>query len=159
MNYGTVKSRICASLLAVVVGWATSMAVTLPMQVYQIVTNDLGGRRSLLWSLGAGILVWLGWTLMIAAGGWLFACLPAIVFFREEWLLRHRSMIVAGSAVLALTVVIIEMRTWRMFLPEFDFHPWAFFLYTLLLMVFAIVTAAVYLRLAAARAAAAALDR
>jgi hypothetical protein len=146
MNYRAAGLRIRASGFAIVAGWAAAVVVTLPMQVFQIITNDLDGRRSLLWSLAAGILIWLGWTLWIAAMGWALVCLPAIAILREKWLLRHRRAVTAGSAALALLTAITEFTSWRFFTPAFTFHPWMFSLYALLLTVFAATTAAVYLR-------------
>ena len=68
MNFRAIGKRVRASVLAVAAGWATATLLTLPMQFYEIVTNNLYGRRTLLWSLAAGTLIWIGWTLLITAG-------------------------------------------------------------------------------------------
>ena len=139
--------RVRASILAMLAGWLTAFLATMPMQVFQIVQNNLGGLRSLLWSLAAGMYVWLIWTLIIAAGGWLLGCVPAVLVIPEKWLLRRRRWVLAASAIMACAAVMTLTRTWRFFSPDYTFHPWLFSLYTLLLLVFAVVTAAAYLRL------------
>ncbi len=147
MNFRAIGQRVRASVLAVAAGWATATLLTLPMQFYEIVTNNIYGRRTLLWSLVAGTLIWIGWTLLIAVEAWLLVCLPTIAIVREEWLLRHRGVVIAVSGFVTLVAAFVEINSWRIFSPDFTFHPWMFFLYALLLVVFATVTAATYLRI------------
>jgi hypothetical protein len=150
MNFRPFGRRVLASLRAAVAGGLAGAAVTLPMQFYQIGTNHLGDLRSLLWSFVMGTCIWFGWALMIAAVGWVVACLPTIVLLRTSWLLRYRRAVIAGSAGVALLALLADIRFWRVFHDDYAFHPWMFSIYCLLLTVYASVTAAVYLRLMAA---------
>jgi hypothetical protein len=147
-------TRLWASILAFGIGWGAAMVVTLPMALFKVWTNALGGWGPLLWSLGAGAAVWLLWTLAITAGAFLFGALPAIMFVREEWLLRYKGRVMAISAALAMLVVLIRFQFWLFVLPEYYFEPWLFTLYSLLLGVFAPTAAAAYLRLIGRRRAA-----
>ncbi len=146
---GGIGARIRASVVAALAGWAAAMAATLPMQFYKIYADRFGDLRSLLWSLGAGMLVWLAWTLAIAAVAWLIVCLPVIAVVREAWLLRHRRAVVASAGALGCAAVMAMTGTWKVFTPEYSFHPRLFTLYTLLLTVFASIASWVYLRLVA----------
>jgi len=149
MNLAAVGLRIRASLIAVGAGWGTAMAATLPIQVAKICSNAIGGLRPLLWSLGAGTLIWGIWTLGIAAGAWLCGGLPLIAIIREDWLLRHPRRAIAISVAAGWTVVLFKFAIWKLLLPEERLAVRGFILYTLLLVVFTAVAAAVYLRLVA----------
>jgi len=141
------------SLLAAAIGWAAATAVTLPMVVFKVCANALGGWRPLVWSLGAGTAIWLAWTLSIAAGGWLGGVALA-VFAPEEWLLRNRGRAIAIAAGLGWLVVLIEFKTWRLSQPGYSLSAWLFSLYSLLLVVFTVTAAASYLHwIARSRAA------
>ena len=146
-------ARVRASVLAAGVGWAAAMVVTLPLALFKVWTesvvwtNSAGGWRLRLWSLGAGAGIWFGWTLAIIFGAWLVGGLPAIALVREDWLLRHKRLSVLLSAAMAELVVLVRFQFWRWFLPESYFDPWLLTLYSLLLVVFAVTVAGVYLRL------------
>ena len=144
-------ARFRASVVAAGTGWAVAMVVTLPLALLKVWTewvgtNSLGGWRPLLWSLGAGTVIWFVWTLAIVLGAWLLGALPAIALVREDWLLRHKGRVVLVSAVLAELAVLVKFQFWRWLLPEYYLDARLFALYSLLLVVFATTTAAVYLQ-------------
>jgi hypothetical protein len=142
-----IRARVAASAIAVAAGWAAAAAVTLPMQWFRMCGNADGGLRPMPYSLAAGALVWLGWTLAIACGAWALAGLPAAVLLPHSWLAQHRRWFVAASASLAWVVVLIRFETWKLLIPGHGLSPWLFSLYSLLLVVFAWVTAVAYPRL------------
>ncbi len=146
MKLAAIGARIRASMIAAVTGWAAAMAVTLPMQFTKIYMSALGGRRALLWSLGAGTAVWCAWSLIIAAAAWLWGGLPLIAIVRERWLLRHRRTAVVVSGTLGWLVVLLRFKVWDLLLPEARLEMRIFTLYTLLLVIFTSVATAVYLR-------------
>jgi hypothetical protein len=149
MSASSVGEKFWASIVAAAAGWLATVAATMPMQIYEICTNALGGLRPLLWSLGAGTLIWCIWTFIIAAGAWLLGGMPVALVVPEEWLLRHRWQAIAIGGVLAWLVVLVRFEVWDLLRPDHAFSPWLFTLYSLLLVVFAVATAAVYLRLRA----------
>lgn len=151
MKLATLGARLRASIVATAVGWAAAVAATLPMQIHEIASNPAGGWRAIAWSLSAGTLVWLVWTLAIAAGGWLGGALPVTLFVPEGWLLRHRRPAIAMSAAIGWVVVLIQFQVWYVYKPDYSINRWLLTLYSLLLTVFSGVTAAVYLRIRAYR--------
>jgi hypothetical protein len=138
-------------LLAAAAGWAAAIVVTTPMQIVKIYVNATGGPGDLLRSLAAGALIWSAWSLAIAAGGWLFGFVPLIVIVHEDWFLRYPRVSVAIAAVLGWTVVLVEFEVWKLMQPDHTLEVRMFTLYSLLLIVFTAVSAAVYMRLAAKR--------
>jgi hypothetical protein len=139
--------RMRPSLLAVAAGWAAAIAATMPMQWVKIIADAYGGLAVLLLSLSQGTLIWGVWSLAIAAGGWLFGLVPVILFVPESWLLGHRRKSIAIAAILGWTVVLAKFEIWKLVLPYHTLALRMFVLYSLLLTVFAAVSAAVYLRL------------
>ena len=127
------------------------MVATLPMQIVKIVANSFGGPVVLLRSLAEGALIWAMWGLAVAAGGWLFGLIPVILLVPENWLLRHLRTSLALAAVFAWIAVLVEFQFWKLLLPYYTLAVRMFALYSLLLVVYAIVSAWVYLRLIAAR--------
>ncbi len=145
MRFLWTGEKVRASLAASAAGWVTAMLVTLPMQAYKIVVNSNGGLRPLLWSLGAGMLVWFVWTLPVAAGGWLVVGLPVVAFVREEWLLKHRWLAIGTGTMLAWLIVLVEFRVWRLLTADPPHNYRMLILYSLLFAGFAAGTASVYL--------------
>lgn len=139
-------ARLQVSLVAASAGWLAAIIVTLPMVLFDVWTKDLGGWRSLAWSLAAGAWVWLAWTVPIAFGAWLLGALPAIALVREDWLLRHKRLAALLSAALAELVVLARFEVWRWLDPLYYPGWWLFSLYSLLLAVFAASAAGTYLR-------------
>jgi hypothetical protein len=144
-------TRIRPSLIAGLAGWAAAMAVTLPMQFAKIVANSFGGPMVLLLSLAEGTLIWGSWSLEVAVGGWLFGLIPVILLVPENWLLGHLRASLALAAVLGWTVVLDEFEVWKLVLPYNTLGVRMFTLYSLLLVVYTTVSAAVYLRLISPR--------
>ncbi len=144
-------SRIVPSLIAVLFGWAAAMVATLPMQFVKIRASAFGGPAVLRLSLAEGTLVWGLWCLGIAAGGWLFGLVPVIMLVPEDWLLRHRFSSLALAATLSWIAVLVEFEAWKALLPYYHLAVRMFTLYSLVLVVYATVSAAVYLRLIASR--------
>jgi hypothetical protein len=144
-----VASRIRASLIAVGAGWLAVMIVAMPMQLVKICSGNIGGLPSLLWSFVAGALVWGWWTLAFVSGGWLCAALPLIALVRESWMLRHPQRSVGICAALGCLVVLLQFKVWELTRPGHSLGIRMFTLYSLLLVVFPAVSAAVYLRLIA----------
>jgi hypothetical protein len=151
MKVSAVRSRIGTSLLAIAVGWAAAMLVTLPMQFVKIKVNATGGTGDLLWSLAAGTLVWGAWALIIAAGAWLLGFVPLIVMIPEGWLLGHPRVSVTLAAFLGWIVVLVRFEVWKLLLPYQTLAVRVFTLYSLLLIVLTAVSAIVYLQLIAAK--------
>ncbi len=149
MRLHHLRSRIRPSLIAVAVGWAAATAITLPMQFEKILVSSTGGPGPLLQSLAEGTLVWILWTLAIAAGGWLFGLIPVIAMVPENWLRSHPRRSIAIAAVFGWIVVIASFEVWKLLLPYHTLAVRLFTLYSLLLVVFATVAAAVYLCLIA----------
>jgi len=149
MNLRHLGMRLRPSLKAVLAGWAAAIVATFPMEVAKIVANNFGGAAVLLRSLVEGAVIWGLWGLSIAAGGWLFGLIPLILLVPESWLLRHRGASLATAAFLGWMVVLIKFKIWRLLLPYESVSPRIFTLYSLLLVVYATVSAAVYLRLVA----------
>jgi hypothetical protein len=147
MNLRDLGTRIRPSLLSVAAGWAVATAVTLPVQFAKIAGSAFGGPAAWLLSMAEGAMIWSAWALVIAAGGWLFGLIPVIALVPEKWLLRHPRTSIASAAALGWTVVLVEFEVWKLLLPYHWLARRAFILYTLLLVVFASVSAAVYLRL------------
>ena len=144
-----VRLRIRRSLLAAAAGWAAAVVVTTPMQIVKIYVNATGGVGDLLWSLATGALIWGAWSLAIAAGGWLLGFVPLIVFVHGDWFLHYPRVSVAIAAVLGWMAVLFEFEVWKLLQPDHSLEVRMFTLYSLLLIVFTAVSAAVYLRLAA----------
>jgi hypothetical protein len=147
MKLPRIAARLPLSLIAVATGWAASMVVTLPVQYAKIAVNATGGAASFFWSLAEGTMVWGIWSLAVAAGGWLFGLVPVIAIVPESWLLRHPRSAIAVAALLGWIVVLVEFRVWELVLPYHSLGVRAFVLYSSLLVVYASVSAAVYVRL------------
>jgi hypothetical protein len=141
--------RFRRSLIAVAIGWAAAVVVTLPMQFVKIVANATGGPGDLLWSLAAGALIWGAWSLAIAAGGWLLGFVPLIVFVPDKWFLQHPRVSIITAAALGWMVILLEFEVWKLLQPYHALEVRMFTLYSLLFIVFTGVSAAVYIRLAA----------
>jgi hypothetical protein len=152
MNLRHLGTRIRPSLLSVAAGWAVATAVTLPMQFAKIAGSAFGGPAVWLLSQAEGAMIWSAWALAIAAGGWLFGLIPIIALVPEKWLLRHLQTSIVVAAALGWVVVLVEFQVWKLLLPYHWLPVRAFILYTLLLVVFASVSATVYLRLIAPKA-------
>ncbi len=147
MNLRHLARRIRPSVLSVAAGWAAATAVTMPVQFAKISANAFGGPAVWLLSLAEGAMIWSAWALVIAAGGWLFGLIPVIALVPEKWLLRHPQSSIAVAAALGWVVVLVEFQVWKLLLPYHWLDRRAFILYTVLLVVFASVSAAVYIRL------------
>jgi hypothetical protein len=144
-------SRIQPSLEATLAGWAAAMVATLPMQIAKIVANSFGGPGVLMWSLAEGIAIWSLWGLAIAAGGWLFGLVPVILLVSEDWMLRHLRTSVVLAALFGWMVVLVQFQVWKLLRPYHTSEGRMFYLYSLLLVVYATVSALVYLRLIAVK--------
>jgi hypothetical protein len=149
MKLRHLRARLLPSLKAVLAGWAAAMVVTFPMQIAKIVANSFGGPAVLLLSLAEGGVIWGLWGLALAAGGWLFGFLPVILLVPENWLLRHLRTSSALAAVVGWIVVLAEFQVWKLLLPGHHMALRMFTLYSLLFVVYATVSAFVYLRLIA----------
>ena len=147
MNLRHLGTRIGPSLLSVAAGWAAATAITMPVQFAKISANAFGGPAVWLLSLAEGAMIWSVWALAIAAGGWLFGLVPVIALVPEKWLLRHPRTSIAMAAALGWVVVLVEFQVWKLLQPYHSLGVRAFIVYTLLLVVFASVSAAVYIRL------------
>jgi hypothetical protein len=151
MTLRHLRTRIGPSLIAVLAGWAAALVATLPMQIAKIWANGFGGPAILRLSLAEGTLIWTLWSLAVAAGGWLFGLVPIILLVSENWLLRHLRTSLALAAIFGWMVVLVEFQVWWLVLPYRTLAVRLFILYSLLLVVYTAVSAAVYLRLIAAR--------
>jgi hypothetical protein len=151
MRLRHLSDRIRPSLIAVLAGWAAAAIVTLPMQIAKILANTFGSPMVLLRSIAEGTFVWALWSLAIAAGGWAFGLLPVILLVSESWLLLHRRNSLILASILAWMVVLIEFHVWDIVYPYYTLPVRMFTLYSLLLVIYATVSAAVYLRLTAAK--------
>ncbi len=119
------------------------------MQIAKIYMNATGGPGDLLLSLAAGALIWGAWSLAIAAGGWLLGFVPLIVFIPDNWFLHYPRVSVAIAAALGWMAVLLEFEVWKLLQPDHSLEVRMFTLYSLLLIAFTAVSAAVYIRLAA----------
>jgi hypothetical protein len=142
-------TRIRLSLIAVVAGWAAAMVATLPMQFAKTVANTFGGPEVLLLSLVEGTIIWGLWGLAIAAGGWLFGLIPVILVVPEVWLVKHIRGTLTLAAILSWMVVLDKFEVWQLLLPNNTLALRLFTLYSLMLVIYATVSVAVYLRLIA----------
>ena len=119
------------------------------MQFVKIAVNAYRRSRGSAPVSGRGALIWGAWALAIAAGGWLFGLVPVIVLVPENWLLRHPRRSIAIAAAFGWIVVLVKFEVWKLLLPYHSLAVRMFTLYSLLLVVYATVSAAVYLRLIA----------
>jgi len=122
------------------------------MQFTKIANNATGGPASLALSCAEGTVVWGLWTLAVAAGGWLFGLLPVIAIVPESWLIQHSRAAIAIASSVGWIVVLVEFKVWKLVLPYHSLGVRAFVLYTTLLVVYASVSAAIYLRLTNSKA-------
>ncbi|AXC15250.1 hypothetical protein ACPOL_6006 [Acidisarcina polymorpha] len=134
-------------MLAVFLGWASAIVVTLPIVLVRMLGNRDGGLQPLTASLCWGAAVWLAWTLPIAGLGWLCGMLPAALLLREEWLLSNQKRTIWLSAALGWTAVLVEFKVWRLVYPDTGLGVYLFTLYSLLLVILATVATAVYMSL------------
>jgi len=146
MNWPAVRARLRLSAVASLAGWSAATAATLPMQWFKVAQNATGGVGSLLWSLAAGSAIWAAWTLAIVAGGWLLGFLPAIALLREGWMLGHPRRTMAFAGLFGWAVVLAKFDSWKFFRPGHEIPVRLFSLYSLLLVIFPVVAARLYLR-------------
>jgi len=149
MRLRRLATRMRRSLVAVLAGWAATFVATLPMQIAKIMASSFGGPTVLLLSLAEGALIWALWCIIVAAGGWLFGLIPIVLLIPEDWLLRYPRTSLTLAAVLGWIVVLIEFEVWKLLRPYNYLAVREFILFSILLVVYTTVSAAVYLRLIA----------
>jgi len=146
MNLRHIGTRLRSAVIAAIGGWLAAFAVTLPMQLLGIYHRADGDLRGMGISLIMGALIWVAWSLAVV--GAILCCggLPILVIVREQWLLAHRRRAVALAGFGGWVAVLAEFQVWRLVVPDHLLNYWLFSLYSLLFIVFASVTAALYLR-------------
>ncbi len=138
------------SVIAALAGWVAAVAGTLPMELWRICSDSVGGLAPLLQSIAMGFLVWSVWTLFIMCAMWCCGLLPILAVVREGWLLRRRGWAVAFGGMLGLSVVLVKFKVWHALMgPHRSVTGWLFTLYCLAFTIFGSFTTAVYSRLVA----------
>ena len=133
-------------------GWLAGQIVCLPVNLITAVRDSEGQARLFVQTLLGGLLVWAGWTLLLASVAWFLVVLPLVLTIRPCLLvrLRHGILIAAPLVALALAVsriTIFHDRSALTLLHQFaQFVPYAAFAIS-----FTEVTAWMYLSLSKRR--------
>lgn len=144
--------RLGYAVLSGLAGWFASQLVCLPVNLITAVRDSEGQAKLFVETLLYGLVVWGGWTALIAAVAWLAVVLPLVMTIRPCLLVRLRFVILSLAGVAALLLARTRPGMFRdptavSRLHEFaEFIPYAGFGFT-----FATVTAWMYILLSKRR--------
>jgi hypothetical protein len=133
-------------------GWVAGFIAALPAEIF-IGLRDAGSEPKLLAAtLYMGLGVWAIWTLLLAFAAWLIFAVPCALLADPEWLVRFRTRLLIATGLLALLTVVLKL--WSYQDHAASTHVLRFTLYVpygCFAVVFSVVTAWLYIRLARGR--------
>jgi hypothetical protein len=134
-------------------GWLAGIAATIPFELGVTQRYVDGNTGSLAGTFVEGMLVWSGFTFLLALAAWIPLVLPIVLLVPPRWLLKSRWFLVPGSAVLAVWAMARRLQI----LHATSFVDWATFEEYFIIapiifaVVFAAIMTAVYLKLVAGK--------
>ena len=133
-------------------GWLAGFLAALPAEIF-IGLRDVGSEPKLLAAtLSMGLCIWAIWTLLLALAAWLIFALPCALIADPAWLVRFRTRMLIVIGLTALLAVVLKLWSFRD--PAASTHVLRFALYVpygSFAVVFSVVTAWLYIRLARGR--------
>jgi hypothetical protein len=149
IGYGT---RVRFMAIGGLAGWLAGFIAALPAEIF-IGMRDAGGEPKLLAAtLSMGLGVWAIWTLLLAVAAWLIFAVPCALMASPEWMVRFRVRLLIGVGLVALLTVFIKL--WSFQDRAASTAALRFILYVpygCFAVVFSVVTAWLYMRLARGR--------
>lgn len=133
---------------ATLLGWAAGFAVTLPVQIIEVLRNSGPDFPLMVSALGYGLAVWLLVTFVVVVLAWVCVVTPVSLFVPEAGLLRHRAAIIIASLCAGVIAVSCFTRVWGYF-EHNGVGLTSFWVYAAFAVAFSGVTAYYYLRLLA----------
>lgn len=113
MGYG-MKSfgwlvRLGYGLVAALAGWVAGWAVCFPFELIIARRYVLSYGASLGITLAKGLVVWAGFSLFMAAAGFVPIMLPLLVLISPRWLVRRRRVLMIATPLLAAAAIYRRM--------------------------------------------------
>jgi hypothetical protein len=133
-------------------GWLVGQVACLPVNLIIAVRDTEGQAKLFVQTLFYGLLVWGGWTLLLATAAWLLVVLPLVMTIRPCLLVRLRFAISIGAALAALSLAATRPAMFRDTSAISFFHKFALVIpYGAFALSFTLVTAWMYILLSKRR--------
>ena len=135
-----------------VAGWAAGFVAAIPAEVF-IGLRDAGSEpRLLAATLSMGLGVWAVWTLLLAFAAWLIFAVPCVLIADPAWLIRFRARLLLAIGAVSLLAVILKLWSFQDHAASTPALRFILYVpYGCFAVVYAVVTAWIYIRLANSR--------
>ena len=144
--------RVGYAALSGLTGWLVGQAACLPINLLIAVRDTEGQAKLFVQTLFYGLLVWGGWTMLLATAAWVLVVLPLVMTLRPCLLVRLRFAISIGAAIVALSLASLRPTMFRDTSAITLLHRFALFLpYGAFAVSFTLVTAWMYILLSKRR--------
>ena len=94
-------------------GWLASQLACLPLNLITAVRDSEGQPHLFVQTLLYGLLVWGGWTLLLAFAAWLLVALPLVMTIRPCLLVRLRGVILTIAILAAAAATASRLTVYR----------------------------------------------
>ncbi len=145
--------RLKYGLLAALTGWVAGWAVCFPFQLATARRYVLVYGAPLPTTLAKGLVVWAGFSLFMAAAGFVPIMLPLLVLAPPRWMVRWRRLLIPAAPLLAAAAMYQRMGLLSMYSVRHTEAVRNFFVTApnIFVVTFALVVVWVYLALAQRR--------
>lgn len=141
-------TRIWRMLISATIGWLVGFAISLPIQLRELVETSAGDEQLLLDSLSHALLVWGIITAGIGAAATVIALGPFAAMVNARWVVRHRLIVTGAPPAILFAVFGYRAILWLTFKPgPYSFRGPLYLDYTLFSIAFSLVSLGLYHRL------------
>ena len=98
-------TRLRFGLMAAAVAWCAGWLISFPFELSLAWRYVDGNARLLPEALAKGLVVWGGFTLIMAAAGFTPLVLPAVLFVSPRWVVRWRVFLIPAAGLAAILSV------------------------------------------------------
>ena len=144
IGYG---GRLRQALAAGLMGWIAGFLASSPAMMIVGWRDSEHDPGTFFTTIGFGLLAWAAWTVLLGIGAWLLFALPSALLFPPSFLVRHRHLVLAATAIVCFAAVIEKMRVFQDYAASHVVMRFTLYLpYGLFAVFFAVITAWWYIR-------------
>jgi hypothetical protein len=151
------RLRLKYALVAGGLGWLAGWLISFPFDLSLAWRYVDGDARRLPYAIGEGMVVWAGFSLLMALAGFVPLMLPCFLLIPPRWIVRWRGLLIPGAALAAMLAIYERMGLLHVYRLQHPAELRAFFFTApdFFVISFALAVVWVYAELARRRLAAA----
>jgi hypothetical protein len=109
MNTFGWRLRLKYAMVAGGLGWLVGWLISFPFELSLAWRYVDGDARRLPHAIGAGLVVWGGFSLFMGMAGFVPLMLPFFLLIPPRWIVRRRGLLIVGAPVAALLAIYERM--------------------------------------------------